>query len=325
MHRVRADRRVGGRGRRRPRFWIARTSRSATARTWCSWARASRAGTGHAVVVATAMNTEIGRIAGLIAGAASEETTPLQKKLESFGRDARLGGARDRRAALRAGAAARDARFELFMTSVSLAVAAVPEGLPAVVTVALALGVHAHGPPPRAGAQTARGRDARLDQRHLHGQDRHADRRRNDRARAVRRGHELRGHRRRLRAGRRDPLRGQASGRAERRSRLLELATVLLGCNNAHLVREDGTWKAVGDPTEGALLAAGTKAGGDRAADIEREVAEASRDPVRLRPQTQHGHPQDARTGSSARSSTARPTCCSDCCTRLYTRRASAR
>jgi Ca2+-transporting ATPase len=45
---------------------------------------------------------------------------------------------------------------------------------------------------------------------------------------------------------------------------LLELAAVLLGCNNAHLVREDGTWKAVGDPTEGALLVAGAKAGGDR-------------------------------------------------------------
>jgi len=43
---------------------------------------------------------------------------------------------------------------------------------------------------------------------------------------------------------------------------LLELATVLLGCNNAHLVQENETWKTVGDPTEGALLAAGLKAGG---------------------------------------------------------------
>ncbi|MDD1649450.1 MAG: cation-translocating P-type ATPase, partial [Methylococcaceae bacterium] len=46
---------------------------------------------------------------------------------------------------------------------------------------------------------------------------------------------------------------------------LLELATILLGCNNAHLlIGKDGTWKTVGDPTEGALLAAGAKAGGDR-------------------------------------------------------------
>jgi Ca2+-transporting ATPase len=44
---------------------------------------------------------------------------------------------------------------------------------------------------------------------------------------------------------------------------LLELATVILTCNNAHLVEKDGTWQTVGDPTEGALLAAGAKAGGD--------------------------------------------------------------
>jgi Ca2+-transporting ATPase len=42
---------------------------------------------------------------------------------------------------------------------------------------------------------------------------------------------------------------------------LLELATVILGCNNAHLVHEKGEWKVIGDPTEGALLAAGGKAG----------------------------------------------------------------
>jgi Ca2+-transporting ATPase len=39
---------------------------------------------------------------------------------------------------------------------------------------------------------------------------------------------------------------------------------VILGCNNAHLARQDGTWKVIGDPTEGALLAAGAKAGGHR-------------------------------------------------------------
>ena len=47
---------------------------------------------------------------------------------------------------------------------------------------------------------------------------------------------------------------------------LLELATVILGCNNAHLVQEDGSWKVIGDPT-----------------------AEVSRATFRLRPQTQHG------------------------------------
>ena len=45
---------------------------------------------------------------------------------------------------------------------------------------------------------------------------------------------------------------------------LLELTTVILGCNNAKVVQEEGAWKTVGDPTEGALLAAAAKAGGDR-------------------------------------------------------------
>ena len=52
---------------------------------------------------------------------------------------------------------------------------------------------------------------------------------------------------------------------AAQRAPLLELAAVILGCNHAHLVQEDGAWKTVGDPTEGALLVAGAKAGGDRA------------------------------------------------------------
>jgi len=98
-------------------------------------------GTAQAGVVATAMGTELGRIAGLIEEASAEESTPLQKKLDSFGRIliwATLGIV----ALLFVLGLLRGTKpFELFMTSVSLAVAAVPEGLPAVVTVALALGV----------------------------------------------------------------------------------------------------------------------------------------------------------------------------------------
>ena len=44
------------------------------------------AGTGHAVVVATAMDTELGRIARLIEQAGEDTGTPLQQKLEAFGR-----------------------------------------------------------------------------------------------------------------------------------------------------------------------------------------------------------------------------------------------
>jgi Ca2+-transporting ATPase len=52
---------------------------------------------------------------------------------------------------------------------------------------------------------------------------------------------------------------------------LLELATILLGCNNAHLVHEKGVWNVIGDPTEGALLAVGAKAGGNQER-IEKEM-----------------------------------------------------
>jgi len=99
------------------------------------------AGTGQAVVVATAMNTELGRIAGLIEEAGAEERTPLEKKLESFGRVLVWAALGIVALLFGLGLLRGTKPFELFMTSVSLAVAAVPEGLPAVVTVSLALGV----------------------------------------------------------------------------------------------------------------------------------------------------------------------------------------
>jgi P-type Ca2+ transporter type 2C len=98
------------------------------------------AGTASAVVVATGMDTEIGRIAGLLQLQQSEPT-PLQRRLAELGRTLvwvvlgvvaiifvlQL---------LRGGEV-----IDTFLLSVSLAVAAVPEGLAAVVTVALALGL----------------------------------------------------------------------------------------------------------------------------------------------------------------------------------------
>ncbi|MDP2975703.1 MAG: HAD-IC family P-type ATPase [Anaerolineales bacterium] len=99
------------------------------------------AGTAQAVVVATAMNTELGRIAGLIAEAGAEEGTPLQRKLDSFGHILVWAALGIVVLLFGLGLLRGIEPLELFMTSVSLAVAAVPEGLPAVVTVALALGV----------------------------------------------------------------------------------------------------------------------------------------------------------------------------------------
>ena len=106
-------------------------------------------GSGAAIVVATGMATEIGRIAGLLEHA-PPEPTPLQKRLASLGRiliAVCLGvvGLIFVVEVVRGGGVGRlvaTGRFaELLLRSVSLAVAAVPEGLPAVVTLVLALGL----------------------------------------------------------------------------------------------------------------------------------------------------------------------------------------
>ncbi len=102
-------------------------------------------GRGKAIVCRTGMETEIGKIATMIQEV-EVETTPLQKKLEQLGKwlgyvtiaicvIVFVGGL------LRAGEITKLKIIEMFMVGVSLAVAAIPEGLPAVVTIALALGV----------------------------------------------------------------------------------------------------------------------------------------------------------------------------------------
>ena len=102
-------------------------------------------GNGTAVVVATAMDTQIGRIASLI-DQASEEPTPLEREIQWLGK--MLGIVVVVLAAIVVGAIAltsdiADASdaIEALLVGVSLAVAAVPEGLPAIMSVVLALGV----------------------------------------------------------------------------------------------------------------------------------------------------------------------------------------
>jgi P-type Ca2+ transporter type 2C len=97
-------------------------------------------GKARAIVVETAMETELGKIAGMVQDI-TRETTPLQKKLEEFGKWIvyvcfGLVAIVFLLEWLRGGKI-----LDVFLTSVSLAVAAIPEGLPAVVTIALALGV----------------------------------------------------------------------------------------------------------------------------------------------------------------------------------------
>jgi Ca2+-transporting ATPase len=99
-------------------------------------------GHAEAIVVATGMRTELGGIARL-AAETGDVKSPLQRQLAALGRQ--LGIASLLVAAAVAGAGVllgRDAT-EMFLTGVALAVAVVPEGLPAVVTVTLALGIRA--------------------------------------------------------------------------------------------------------------------------------------------------------------------------------------
>jgi len=97
-------------------------------------------GRGRGIVVATGMATEMGRIAGLIQEAGAEET-PLQRRLAQLGRW--LVGFCLLICALvvAVGIYRGEPAYQMFLAGVSLAVAAIPEGLPAIVTVALAIGV----------------------------------------------------------------------------------------------------------------------------------------------------------------------------------------
>jgi len=97
-------------------------------------------GTGRAVVTATGMQTEIGKIAHLLA-TAQEDATPLQKRLAKVSRVLLFLCLGIVAAVAVVGLLRGLSVMEVFLSAVSLAVAAVPEGLPAVVTIALALGV----------------------------------------------------------------------------------------------------------------------------------------------------------------------------------------
>ncbi len=219
-------------------------------------------GTALAVVVAVGMRTELGRIAALIESS-EEEGTPLEKKLGSFGNILIWSTLGIVLLLFGLGFLRGTDLFELFMTSVSLAVAAVPESLPAVVTVALALGVRRMS---RRGAlirklsavetlgstsvictdKTGTLTLGEMTVRSLYVPGTMYE--------VTGEGYGPEGE---------VQLKG-ATIDAAKDGQLHELSTILVGCNTSQRKELDGVWSVIGDPTEGAMLTAGMKAGADR-------------------------------------------------------------
>ena len=96
-------------------------------------------GRGAGVVTGTAMDTELGKIANLI-GTVESTKTPLQEKLDKLGKMLALFGLGAAAVIFGIGVLSGEEMADMFLTAVSVAVAVVPEGLPAVVTITLALG-----------------------------------------------------------------------------------------------------------------------------------------------------------------------------------------
>lgn len=216
-------------------------------------------GKGTCVIVATGMQTELGKIAGLIQAAGTEET-PLQRKLEVFGK---------KLVYLCLGIVAivfllelwrKDPLFEAFLISVSLAVAAIPEGLPAIVTIALAIGVQ------------------RMVKRHVLIRklpsvetlgcatvicsDKTGTLTQNEMT--VRKIF-VNGKTIDVSGSGYTPeggffVNGECLAEADQEALKKILETGIL-CNNAHLKKEGNAWKVIGDPTEGAILSAAGKTG----------------------------------------------------------------
>jgi Ca2+-transporting ATPase len=215
------------------------------------------AGRGRGLVVETGLRTELGRIAELMQQA-EPETTPLQRRLEQFGHVLLYVSLGVVTIVFVLGLLRGEPLVEMFLTAVSLAVAAIPEGLPAIVTITLALGVHSmakrHALIRRLPAVETLGsttvictdKTGTLTKNEMTVTRLVADGRT---FHVTGEGYEPRGE-------------IQEDGRSVEAAPGIEhlLAAAAL-CNGASLLKESGGWKILGDPTEGALLVAAAKTG----------------------------------------------------------------
>ena len=217
-------------------------------------------GKGTSVIVATGMRTELGKIAGLIQEAGKEET-PLQRKLEVFGK---------KLVYLCLGIVTvvfllelwrKGPLLEAFLTSVSLAVAAIPEGLPAIVSITLALGVQRMvkrhvlirklPSVETLGCATVICSDktGTLTQNEMTVRKIFANGKTFD---VSGTGYTPEGN---------FTITGTSPSEIDQQSikKILEIGVL---CNNAYLKQHtNNTWKIIGDPTEGAILSAAAKVG----------------------------------------------------------------
>ncbi|MEK7281688.1 MAG: HAD-IC family P-type ATPase, partial [Chloroflexota bacterium] len=215
-------------------------------------------GRGRGMVVATGMTTQFGRIAKMLQEI-EEPRTPLQLNLDRMGRliaQIALGLAA---LFLIAGLVRGYGFFEMFLWAVSLAVAVVPEALPAVVTISLALGVQKlarrHALIRRLPAVETLGSTSVIcsDKTGTLTQDQMTVRKLYVNGSLVEvsgGGYEPRGN---------FSLDGQPFPVADPHLQLLLRVGAL--CNDSRLISDNGGWQIKGDPTEAALLVAAAKAG----------------------------------------------------------------
>jgi len=218
-------------------------------------------GQGTGVAVGTGVSTELGRIHQLI-GEVTEIATPLTNKLASFSKVLTVAILGLAAVTFALGLWRGQAVTEVFMAAVALAVAAIPEGLPAAVTITLAIGVS------RMAQQHAIIRKLpaveTLGSTTVICSDKTGTLTKNEMTvQAVLAG----GHSFDVEGAGYEPVgrilrEGQAI-ESTARPALRECLIAGAFCNDAQYVERDGRWTIVGDPTEGALLVAAKKAGID--------------------------------------------------------------
>jgi Ca2+-transporting ATPase len=222
-------------------------------------------GRGRAVVTATGMQTAMGRIAGMLK-AAQQETTPLQKELDRVGKLLGLivvviAVVMIATIVLVEDVTGISAIFDVLILGVALAVAAVPEGLPAIVTAVLSLGVQ------RMAKRNAIVRHLAavetLGSANVIASDKTGTLTKNEmtvRVIATASGRVTLGGTGYAPEG---PLSRDGGGEivGAQRSELVRTLSAADRANNAVLQKREGRWAVQGDPTEGALIVAARKAG----------------------------------------------------------------